>query len=319
MILLHLSGENTELAREEALALAGTEEYEQYGSILLLNTKYNKILERLAFTHGIFEVFFISDEDKILQDIINFNFNKHYKENFRVKNLNLTGKETEFSERRLGEMIYERLQNPHVKLTNPKTQFFFIFASEKIICCRLIKNISKDFFQRKPHMKPEMHPTGLSPKLAKALINLTGIKKGTITDPFCGSGGILVEAGLMGMNSIGYDIDRIMLKRAEINLKHYKVKKYKIEQKDATSLNHEIDYIVTELPFGKNSKITAKPEELNQAFFRTLDKILMKKAVIAIHDNIDHKNMIKNTKLRINKEFSYYIHKSMTKKILLLE
>ncbi len=44
------------------------------------------------------------------------------------------------------------------------------------------------------------------PQLIKALINITGIRKGeTILDPMCGSGTANIEAALMGINSYGID------------------------------------------------------------------------------------------------------------------
>lgn len=46
------------------------------------------------------------------------------------------------------------------------------------------------------------------PQLARALINILGIKEGdTVLDPMCGSGTLNVEASLVGVNSIGIDIN----------------------------------------------------------------------------------------------------------------
>lgn len=46
------------------------------------------------------------------------------------------------------------------------------------------------------------------PQMIKALINWTGLKKGqTLLDPFMGSGTALIEAKLIGVDSIGIDID----------------------------------------------------------------------------------------------------------------
>lgn len=319
MLLFHLSGENLELAREEVLALASVNDYEQIGNMLILDCEYSKVFDRLAFTHGIFEVLFISPSKSFMQHIMLTNFNRYYKKDFKVKMLNFTDFDIKFDEKKLGGIVYKKLEKPKVNLTNPKTQFFFIFSYEKIVCCKLIKKINKDFFKRKPHLKPEMHPTGLSPKLAKCLINLSGVKEGFLVDPFCGSGGILVEAGLMGLRAVGFDIDKVMLKRAIINLKYYKIRKYKLTLQDSTKLEEKISYVVTELPFGKNSKISERLEGLYLQFLRVLDKLLANKAVIVFPDSVDYKKLIKRTKLKVNKEFSYYVHKSMTKKILVLE
>ncbi len=44
----------------------------------------------------------------------------------------------------------------------------------------------------------------MSPKLARCMVNLTGVKENDLVlDPFCGTGGILIEAGIMGARVIG--------------------------------------------------------------------------------------------------------------------
>jgi tRNA G10 N-methylase Trm11 len=47
----------------------------------------------------------------------------------------------------------------------------------------------------------------LPPKLARMMVNLTGIKEGTVWDPFCGSGTILMESAILGYNFLGSDKD----------------------------------------------------------------------------------------------------------------
>jgi len=257
-LLFHLSGENLDLAREEALALTSPKKFQQLRNVLILNSTYSSLLKRLAFTHGIFRVLFASSSSNFQKRMESFDFQKHYKKDFRVKVLNLTKDKTKISEKDIGNIIYKKLNNPKVNLSNPTTQFFIICTDKKIYCCELIKKIDKSFYERKPHLKPELHPTSLSPKLAKALINLTGIRKGTVLDPFCGSGGILVEAGLSHCKPVGFDIDNIMLKRARINLDHYNITDYTLALQDATKTKKKFNYIITELPFGKNSKVSIK-------------------------------------------------------------
>jgi tRNA G10 N-methylase Trm11 len=49
-----------------------------------------------------------------------------------------------------------------------------------------------------------------------------------------------------------------------------------------------------------------------------LNKILLKKAVIALPKKAD-KQLLKGTNLKIEASFSYYIHKSLTKQIVVLQ
>ena len=65
----------------------------------------------------------------------------------------------------------------------------------------------------------------LPPKLARIMVNLSGIKKGTILDPFCGTGVVLQEALLLGYDAHGADINPKMVNYASGNLEWLR-KKY---------------------------------------------------------------------------------------------
>jgi len=59
----------------------------------------------------------------------------------------------------------------------------------------------------------------LPPKLAQIIVNLSGAKKfGTLWDPFCGTGVLLQEALLMGIDVYGSDISEKMIDYSEKNL-----------------------------------------------------------------------------------------------------
>jgi tRNA (guanine10-N2)-dimethyltransferase len=318
MLLFHLSGENLELAREEIMSLARVKSYQQVRNILIADAKYTKAFDNLAYTHGIFDILFACNSDELAEEIGIFDFNKYCIGDFRARILDFSFNGIKFNEKELGTMVWRRLKNPTVNLENPETQFFFVFVNYKVICCRLIKNIEKTFYNRKPHLKPEMNPTSLSPKLAKALINLSGVRRGKVLDPFCGSGGILVEAGLMGLKPIGYDIEGYILEKARKNLEYYGINNFEIEQKDSTKIKGRYNHIVSELPFGKNSRITDELETLYLDFLLAMDKMPVKKAVLVFPDTVCYKKLIEMTKLKILNEFDYYVHKSMTRKIVVL-
>ncbi|EKD93307.1 MAG: putative DNA methylase [uncultured bacterium] len=85
------------------------------------------------------------------------------------------------------------------------------------------------FYELRDYGKPlRLRREGmLPPKLAQIMINLSGIvQRGidltdtTLYDPFCGSGTVLGEALLKGMNVIGSDIERSAIEATGINLKN---------------------------------------------------------------------------------------------------
>jgi tRNA G10 N-methylase Trm11 len=108
----------------------------------------------------------------------------------------------------------------------------------------------------RPFQNPKL---SMSPKLARVLINLAGLKpKDTLYDPFCGLGTILQEAAMIGVRFFGSDIDHKNVLRARENLKwlcqRYYVKidniSTRIFRADARNVSKkfqkEVDGIVTE-------------------------------------------------------------------------
>ncbi len=115
-------------------------------------------------------------------------------------------------------------------------------------------------FQKRDVGRPQQRPMlSIPPRLCKIMINLLGLKGGTILDPFCGIGTIIQEAVLSGYKIKGMDIDRECVDAARINLewleREYKIKIHEIDRtvfkgevKNLTSYfsKHSVDGIVTE-------------------------------------------------------------------------
>ncbi|MFH1324651.1 MAG: hypothetical protein ABIH64_05350, partial [Nanoarchaeota archaeon] len=99
-------------------------------------------------------------------------------------------------------------------------------------------------------------------------------------------------------------------------------------------------YIVSDLPYGLNTSIWVKKgnenkklslkqkdkkqrikniEEFYLKFLKILKKILKKKAVIIFPNYVNYKSLIKKANLKIEKEFSQFIHGSLTRKIVVLK
>ncbi len=108
----------------------------------------------------------------------------------------------------------------------------------------------------RPVRSPEI---SLSPRLAKLLINLASVSKGDLLlDPFCGTGTILAEAMLQGVNCIGIDKNPSRISGARRNLdwtsKEYgsrRLGSYSLEVGDADNLGiilkgKNVDAVVTE-------------------------------------------------------------------------
>ncbi len=58
----------------------------------------------------------------------------------------------------------------------------------------------------------------LPPKLARMMVNFTALRDGVVWDPFCGSGTILMEAGMLGFNLLGSDISDLAVDATAENI-----------------------------------------------------------------------------------------------------
>lgn len=307
MYLYLLSKANLELSIAEVMALAKNKDFEVIENCLLLNELVDYI--RLAYTKKVFRVLFVSNEKTLLEDMKKFNFSDFYNEDFKLELVN--GKNHDL--KTLADIVWGKLDNPKVNLKEPKT-FFEILFFKKIFCCLKLWDNTDKFEERKAHLRPYNHPTSLDPRLARCLVNLVNSKE--VLDPFCGSGGLLIEAGLIGCKITGYDIDQIMLKRCKQNLKHYNIKNYILERKDALKLSNKTESIVTDLPYGKNSKVS----DLEQTFVCFLKNSynFSDKLVIVFPDFVESNDIINKSGWKIKSKFRYYIHKNLTKEIFLL-
>lgn len=158
----------------------------------------------------------------------------------------------------------------------------------------------------------------MKPRLARALINLTGAINGKIYDPFCGAGGILVEAGLMGFNVKGYDVDKFMVERCINNGKHFGVN-IDVKQMDSTKINKKMEYVVTDLPYGRSSKISEDIKDLYVKFLSNLKKNLVKRAVVVFPNFFNYKKVVDEIGFDVVCEVDYYVHNGLTRKIVVLE
>ena len=300
---LQIVMEYPDLAQAEIEAIAGKSQ--RFDNLVIINT--SKQLDRLAFTKRISDVIAITTKTNLNKDISKINWNKIITKDYCVRS------NKKVLEPKLGSLIWKQLQKPKVNLENPKTKIVFIYHKNKIFILKQIKKLNHTFEQRKAHRREALLPIAMHPRLACAMVNLLYPAK-TIYDPFCGTGGILIEAGLMGINTIGSDIDKRMINATKTNLKKYKIKA-KLKQADATKIKAK--HIVAELPFGKNTK---KQDliKLYTAFLKNCKKN-KSKLVVSFPNTINFKQIIKKTKYKIKSQFKIPIHKSLTKTIVILE
>jgi len=119
----------------------------------------------------------------------------------------------------------------------------------------------RDFGERAPTDRPFFQPGSMDPLLARALANIAGARPDAlVVDPMCGTGGVLIEAGLAGADVLGTDAQRKMARGAARNLAHALPEDaaFGTAQGDATQLplpDAAADAVVFDAPYGRQSKI----------------------------------------------------------------
>ena len=112
-----------------------------------------------------------------------------------------------------------------------------------------------------PTDRPFFKPVTLDPRLARLMVSLSlsGNLPSTIVDPFCGTGGIAIEASLLGLDVLASDLDSRMVEGTKSNLDWAMGSgSYKIERCPADSI-HEIwgemegCSFVFDPPYGRNA------------------------------------------------------------------
>ena len=232
------------------------------------NVDYQRIISRVAYTKELGKVLTLSHEVSLkglleLVNSINWSFIKG--EKFMVKAKHIKGyysKEapTPLVEKMVGEEILEHVNyNAKVNPIEPNIIVRILFSRSTVIIGLLRAKLdTKYFLKMRPRKRPFFHPGVLEPKISRAFVNFSRVRRGDVfLDPFCGTGGFLIEACNIGAYVIGYDIKKFMSFGAKRNLSYYDLSsKSDVLCGDATLIplrEEVIDAISTDPPYGRAS------------------------------------------------------------------
>ena len=119
------------------------------------------------------------------------------------------------------------------------------------VAIEIFSGNSSQFENRRAPRRPFFSPISMHPRIARFLVNVSNAPKdGTILDPFCGTGGILMEAGSTGRHVVGIDMSLQMTAGAKLNLKYFGIRDFSIITGNflEVEIPNDIDAIVTDLP-----------------------------------------------------------------------
>ncbi|MCC7554446.1 MAG: TIGR01177 family methyltransferase [Methanobacteriaceae archaeon] len=284
---------------------------------------YKSLVERLAYTHEIDEIIIKSDINNFKKDILNIDWNQYIDENFavRVKRFN-SGIDTVSYEKDIGYLILNSFNkdNIKVKLENPSSLIrVLVFENDVFIAIEKFKLNKKHFQDMKPHKRPFFYPGSMSPKLARCMVNLSRIKKNQLLlDPFCGTGGILIEAGLIGSKVLGSDVNWKMKNGTGINLDYCDISDYKTFHVDVRELKmyEKVDAVVTDPPYGiSTSTMGISSDKIFYQFLESIYKNMKHNAFLCMASPhyLDLNNMLDKIGFELVEKYEIKMHRSLTR------
>lgn len=299
-----LAGENLELAEAELEGFLRSQDVDdslERTSRIVETSSEPGQLKRLALTHEVSEVI-----EKGSLDELDIEYQP--KKTYQVRAIEIEADHnTSELEEKVGEILGTKGNS--VDLDDPKEKIRLYLLEDSYILGKLVADIDRGLFnKRKNQERPFSSPVSLDPVTARVMVNLSEVSAGQhVLDPFCGTGGILIEAGLCGIGVHGLDISEEMVEGARENLEDCGIIVHDIVQGDVEDAPEifEMDFkaVITDLPYGRASKVQDKPVE---------------KFIEACSDMTDGKAVLMYDEPELNgwsHDFEIYIHKNLTRYI----
>jgi len=290
MLMFELSKEHVTLPADEVLATLNAEHMkvtllQLTEDVIIVDAPatdldIRRLAERLAYSY-IIDTFLFScpaSLDEIVKNARQHPLQQRGSIAIRCKN-----RSSDISSQKIIDVlgsIYTKQRT--VNLTNPEIELRAVVTDDTVYIGVKKAYIDTSHFQRRRgHLRPFLLPITLHPKIARALVNLTQVnQQQTILDPFCGTGGILLEAGLLGMRIIGNDIEKKMIEGSRRNLEFYHLKNYQLFCSDIGDIQQyvtSVDAIATDFPYARGTTTKGEPlVKLCDRAFRTISEVLKK-------------------------------------------
>jgi tRNA (guanine10-N2)-dimethyltransferase len=253
-----------------------------------------------------------------------------------------TGIDTQQAERTLGGVLTDR--SFAVDLDDPD-HVLYAYLSDPggdeeggagEACCALgwlAAESVRDFGQRQPTDRPFFQPGSMDPLEARALVNIAGAGPGaTILDPMCGTGGLLLEAGLVGADVVGGDAQTKMVSGTRENLSYVldgdghpnrdsypEPGDWGLFRSDASALpvaDDAVDAAVFDAPYGRQSRIEGELAPLVAGALGEADRVAGRCVLVA---DRDWRESATDAGWTVTDYFRRRVHRSLIRHVHVLE
>jgi len=271
-LLVELSGEQPDLARAEALAAiealgAGHRVVLVEERLLAVETDADPgaLAARLGLANVVDELLAHGSLEDVLSAAQALDLGGR---TFRVRVNSLRGcHEKTAIEKQVGDLV----RGP-VDLAGAEEEVRLIEGERHYLGRRLATVDRRAFERRKVGERAFVQPISLHPRLARVVVNLARTREGgRFLDPFCGTGGVMIEAGLLGARLIGGDVRADMVEGCRRALQEFGLaaELHVCDVGDLTVKVGRVDAIAMDPPYGRAT--TTKGEPLASLYARAME------------------------------------------------
>ncbi len=335
--LILLSGEDIELAAGE---LQGVLRSMNISSIPVLfdgrsaffkDSVPNTIVEKMGFAHFHGIISYISERTEgIIGEAIDIGLkDASPSRTISIKILSPTGKD-EFSRSSIFETFDKMSRERGFKVHHrDPEQKLFLNVGKYISSGMITLEADRDNTEERRGSKmPFNRPIVMEPKLARVMVNLSGLPPDSlILDPFLGPGGLAIEAGHLGYEVIGIERDEaihegalknIRAQSLEDSIRHFCGDSRKMDEMEWWDKVKSIDGIITDPPFGRSAPLMG--EDPSRLIVDVISKaaVKMRKGAVIVMDTSREENLRQIDGFELIRTFGFRVHKSLTRYIGIL-
>jgi tRNA (guanine10-N2)-dimethyltransferase len=320
-----LSGEHPTIPRSEACALLKIRSsgyrivYDRERCLVVeaRNLDHSRLGSRMAMTHRVVEILAEAEPspEGVAEAAKSLDIPaKTYK--VRAKRLGDAPLGSDEVERMVGSVLWKRGYKADLK--DPEIEIRAMVTKEGIFLGREVTRADRaGFLARRPHLKPFFHPGTMLPKLSRALVNLAMVREGEmLLDPFSGTAGFLVEAGLMGIRGLGLDVQEEIVFGSRSNLEGLDCT---LMVGDAARLplkDRSIEGAVSDAPYGRSALIQAgSRDELLAGSLSELRRVLVPGRRMIYVDDRPVGGSIEDAGFEVLEVHEERVHRSLTRRI----
>src|SRR5213594_521128 len=319
-IAFELSGEHPTLPRADALAALEAEQVVirsvSFAPDMLIVDAVRpprRALERVSLSRYVDRVLALGPVPSVLRAAGRVSLAS---EGFRVRAHGaFSPEEKRDLERRVGDVMDRK---GRVNLEHPDREFRLLRYGGAFLFGEALFEVERSAMEaRKVARRPFSMPISLHPKLARALVNLSRCPHdGTILDPFCGTGGIAIEAARLGMTVFASDLQEKMVKGTASVLKHYGLKGTTFVADVGEVHRHlrKVKAIATDPPYGRAASTRGEPpEDLYRRAFSAFKALLPIGGYAAVVLPSEEAIRIGEERLRLEEAHTMRVHQSLTR------